>query len=125
MQNTELELKRRAVTSTIVQVYLKYAEEIDAYLRQESRDLFDFNPDIDVGDGDETLNDIFQGTGETGETKYLSWLEGDLEEWLVDREFIPPGAEDEDGRDEILWGLILSFVARTNYQDLPTSSETE
>jgi hypothetical protein len=130
MQNTELELKRRAVTSTIVQVYLKYAEEIDAYLRQESRDLFDFNPDIDVGDGDETLNDIFQETRETGETGYLSWLEDALEEWLVDREFIPdrqwpPVAEDEDGREEILWDLTLSFAARTKCRDLPTRSETE
>ena len=36
MQNTELELKRQAVTSTIVQVYLKYAEEIDAYFAKRA-----------------------------------------------------------------------------------------
>jgi hypothetical protein len=130
MQNTELELKRRAVTSTIVQVYLKYAEEIDDYLREESRDLFDYGPKIDVGDGDQTLNDIFQETRETGETGYLGYLEDSLEEWLVDHEFIterqyPPVAEDEDGREEILLDLTLSFVARTKYQDLPTSSKTE
>lgn len=113
-----------------MQVYQKYAEDIYAYLRHASGDCFDQCPEIDVGDGHETLNDIFQETRKTRETGYLSWLEDALEEWLVDREFIterqfPLVAEDEDGREQIVWNLILSFAARTKYWDLPTGSDTE
>jgi hypothetical protein len=57
-------------------------------------------------------------------------LEDALEERLLDGEGITERqyrlvAEDEDAREETLWDLIYSFAARTKYQDLPTSSETE
>jgi hypothetical protein len=127
MQSTKLKLKRQAAISAIAQVIQKYAEEIDAYLRQESRYWFDEHPEVDVGDGDKTLDDILPESAETG---YFGWLEDALEEWLLDGEGITERqyrlvAEDEDAREEILWDLIYSFAARTKYQDLPTSSETE
>ncbi len=98
----------------------EYAEDINAYLRQESTYCFDEHLEVDVGDGDKTLNDIVQ---EAGETEYFGWLEDALEEWLVDREFIterqyPPVAGDENGREEILWDFVSAFAARTKYRDL-------
>jgi hypothetical protein len=57
-------------------------------------------------------------------------LEDAIEEWLLDGENITERqyqlvAGDEDAREEVLMDFISSFTARTKYQDLPTSSETE
>jgi hypothetical protein len=108
-------------------VIQEHAEEIDAYLRQESRYWFDEHPEVDVGDGDKTLDEIVPESAETG---YFGWLEDALEELLLDGQGITERqyrlvAEDEDAGEEILSDLICSFAARTKYQDLPTSSETE
>jgi hypothetical protein len=127
MQSTKLKLKSQAAISAIAKVIQENAEEIDAYLRQESRYWFDEHPEVDVGDGDMTLDDIVPESAETG---YFGWLEDALEEWLLDGEGITERqyrlvARDEDAREETLCDLIYSFTARTKYQDLPTSSETE
>jgi hypothetical protein len=128
MQNTELELKRQAVISAIAQVMQEYAEEIDAYLRQESRYWFDEHPEVDVGDSDKTLEDIV--TESKNIWSFCCSLEDALEEWLLDGENITERqyqivTRDEDAREEILTDLISSFTARMKYQDLSTSSETE
>ena len=127
MQSTKRKAKRQTAISAIAQVIQGHAEEIDAYLRQESRDCLSQDPGVDVGDGDRMLDDIAQ---ENAETDYFGWLEDALEEWLLDGQGITERqyrlvAEDEDAREETLWDLIYSFAARTKHQDLPTSSETE
>jgi hypothetical protein len=66
MQSTRLKLKRQAAISAIAQVMQEYAEEIDAYLRQESRYWFDEHPEVDVADWDKTLDDNVPESVETG-----------------------------------------------------------
>jgi hypothetical protein len=80
MQSTKLKLKRQAVTSAIVQVIKEHAEEIDAYLRQQSRYWFDEYPEVDVGDGDKRLDDIITESAKIADFRCL--LEDDLNEWL-------------------------------------------
>jgi hypothetical protein len=126
MQSTKIKLKRQAAISAIAQVIQEYAEEIDAYLRQESRYWFDEHPEVDVGDGDKTLDDIVQ---ESPEIDYFGWLDDALQEWLLERG-ITEGqywlvAGDENAREGILWDFVSAFAARTKYRDLPTSSETK
>ena len=110
----------------IAQVIQEHAEEIDAYLRQESRGCLDHDPGVDVGDGDKTLSDIVQVSAETD---YFGWLEDALQEWLLDHGITEAQywlvAGDENAREGILWDFVSAFAARTKYRDLPTSNETK
>jgi hypothetical protein len=126
MQSTKLKLKLQTAISAIAQVIQEHAEEIDVYLRQESRYWFDEHPEVDVGDGDKTLSDIVQASAETD---YFGWLEDALQEWLFDQGItegqycLVAGAE--NAREGILWDFVSAFAARTKYRDLLTSSETD
>jgi hypothetical protein len=114
MQRTKSKTKRQTAISAIVQVIQERAEEIDAYLRQESRYCLDQDPGVDVGDGDKTLDDIVQ---ESPEIDYFGWLDDALQEWLLERG-ITEGqywlvAGDENAREGILWDFVSAFAART------------
>jgi hypothetical protein len=132
MQNTKRKAKDQAAISAVTQVVQEHAEEIDAFLREWSRDWLDQHPEVDVGDGDKTLEDTVPAADDYWvwlEDALWVWLEDALEEWLLDGQAFTERqyrlvAGDEDAREEIVMDWICSFGARTKYQDLPTSSET-
>ena len=121
MQTVELILERQDAIWAITQVIQKHAKEIDAYLRQESRNCLDGHPKEDVKDGDKTLHDIDRES----ERDCLGYLEDALQEWLFDKGITERqyelAAGDYDAREGILWDFVSAFAVRTKYQDLPTS----